>query len=474
MLLAYTGWNRTSEALTGREANRMIFCLKVGSLVVMALALFWAAVFAWWQQWQMAMAELSLTVVALSGWLLISSGRLNSALIVIQATLLLFVVYFTLMFDVPNAEIPRITHLYLLFLAMFGYINYLRRQSKIQLVLIAACLGTFVVLSSTTYALPSAQVIPDEIRSTGVWVNAVLATAMMWGAVCALQREFTRPKGLALELRNAVRNNEMRLHFQPQIDHTGLIIGAEALLRWEHPKRGPVSPGEFIPVAEEAGLMPLLGGWVLQEACKTLADWSDDPALGRLTLAVNVSASQFQVDDFESSLLELVNVHGVNSSRLKLELTESVIVHDLERTVARIERLRGTGIGFSLDDFGTGYSSLSYLRRLPLDQLKIDRSFVQEALENERSTGLVKSIIKLGLDLGFVVLAEGIETPAQHAFLLKCGCDEFQGYLFGRPMSEDDFREHVHTATLAAADASPDLLRRAVGEIRTGNERAVN
>lgn len=437
----------------------MIFCLKMGSLVAMALALAWAGVFAWWRQWHIAMAELSLTVVALAGWLLISAGRLNSALFVIQSALLVIIVYFGLMFDVPNADIPRISHLYLLFLALFGYINYLRRKSKVQIGLIAACLGAFVVLSCTTYALPFARVIPDDIRSVGIWVNAAIATAMMCGGVCVIQWEFTRPKGMALELRNAVRNNEMRLHFQPQVDHTGAIIGAEALLRWEHPKRGQVSPGEFIPVAEEAGLMPLLGGWVLKEACKTLADWSDDPALSGLVLAVNVSASQFQVDDFESSLLELVSVHGVNPARLKLELTESVIVHDLERTVARIESLRETGIGFSLDDFGTGYSSLSYLRRLPLDQLKIDRSFVQEALENERSAGLVKSIIKLGLDLGFVVLAEGIETPAQHAFLLKCGCDEFQGYLFGRPMPEDDFREHVRTATLTAADASPDLLR---------------
>ncbi|MEQ8479602.1 MAG: EAL domain-containing protein [Hoeflea sp.] len=452
----------------------MIVCLKIGSLVVMALALAWAGVFAWWRQWHMALAELSLTVVGLAGWLLIYSGRMNSALIVIQSALLVFVVCFTLMFDVPNAGIPRITHLYLLFLALFGYINYLRRKSKVQIGLIAACLGAFVVLSCTTYALPFARVIPDDIRSAGVWINGVLATTMMWGGVWAIQREFTRPKGMALELRNAVRNNEMRLYFQPQIDHAGMIIGAEALLRWEHPKRGQVSPGEFIPVAEEAGLMPLLGGWVLQEACKTLVDWSDDPVLSRLTLAVNVSATQFKVDDFESSLLELVGVHGVNPARLKLELTESVIVHDMEPTVARIERLRGAGIGFALDDFGTGYSSLSYLRRLPLDQLKIDRSFVRESLECERSAGLVKSIIKLGLDLGFVVLAEGIETTAQHAFLLKCGCDEFQGYLFGRPMSEDDFREHVRTATFAAADASPDLLRRAVGEIRSGNERAVN
>ena len=473
MQLAYTEWNSVPEALSGKEADRLIFCLKAGSLVVMTIAMIWAAIFAWWQQWPLVIAELSLTGVAVTGWLLIVLGRLNSALVFIQSALLVFVVCFALLFDAPSPGIPRVIHLYLLFLALFGYINYLRRKSKIQIGLIAVCLGTFVVLSCTSYALPFAQIIPDDIRSSGVWINGVLATAMMWGGICAIQREFTRPKGMALELRNAVRNNEMQLFCQPQVDQAGAVIGAEALLRWQHPRRGQVPPCEFIPVAEEAGLMPLLGGWVLKEACKTLTEWSDDPALSQLTLAVNVSASQFQVADFESSVQELIKVHRINPARLKLELTESVIVHDLAATVAKIERLRSSGISFALDDFGTGYSSLSYLRRLPLDQLKIDRSFVQEALECDRSAALVKSIIKLGLDLGFNVLAEGIETPAQHALLIKFGSHEFQGYLFGRPMPAEAFTGHVHQTILAAAEAAPALLHEAVAVEQAGRKQVM-
>ncbi|WP_422373245.1 putative bifunctional diguanylate cyclase/phosphodiesterase [Hoeflea sp.] len=464
----------TPNTPADKQSRRLIAAYKTAALLIMAVGLIWAPILAWWGQWYIAIANMALTVLAAIGWLLINTGRLNTAMVFSEFSLLVFAILYCLMFDGPSAEVPRVTHLYLLPLAMLGYFNYLRRKSYFQLSVTVASVCAFIVLSSTYYVFPFARPIADDIRSVGIWFNSCLATAMMWGCVVMIQREFTRPKGLALELRNAVRNNEMRLHFQPQVDHAGMIIGAEALLRWEHPKRGQVSPGEFIPVAEEAGLMPLLGGWVLREACRTLADWSDDPALNRLTLAVNVSASQFEVDDFESALLELVRVHGIDPARLKLELTESVIVHDLERTVGRIESLRRTGIGLSLDDFGTGYSSLSYLRRLPIDQLKIDRSFVQEALESERSAGLVRSIIKLGLDLGLVVLAEGIETPEQHAFLLKCGCDEFQGYLFGRPMPDDDLREHVRTATLAIAEASPDLLRVALGRTKSARKRALN
>ncbi|MBV1722998.1 MAG: EAL domain-containing protein, partial [Hoeflea sp.] len=255
----------------------------------MALTLPWSLYFIWIEQWPIAITNLILVALAGVTWLLIRSGRLNTALVVCELSLVVFAIFYGLMFDPPSADIPRITHLYLLVLAMLGYIGHLRRRSIFQLAVTAVSLAAFVALSCTTYAFPFAQTIPDDIRSIGIWVNGVLATTMMCGGIYAIQREITRPKGMALELRNAVRRGEMELYFQPQIDLTGTVLGAEALLRWQHPKRGPVSPGEFIPAAEAAGLMPLLGGWVIQEACRTLALWSDDPALRTLTLAVNVS-----------------------------------------------------------------------------------------------------------------------------------------------------------------------------------------
>ncbi|MEM5493939.1 EAL domain-containing protein [Hoeflea sp. AS16] len=440
-----------NEAEADKQSRQLIFIYQIACVMVIGIGLLWAVFFSWKQQWPFVMADLILVGVAAGGWLLLETGRLNAATIATQLALMVFVTCFALTFDQPTAAFPRNTHLYLLDIAFLGFINHVRHPSKIHLVIAAACLCLFVVLASTSYMFPFAQPISDEIRTNGVWVNSILATALLYGGIYALQREFTRPKGLALQLRNAVRNSEMQLYFQPQIDDAGTIRGTEALLRWQHPERGQIPPGDFIPVAEEAGLMPLLGGWVLKEACRTLAAWSDDPVLGKLTLAVNVSASQFQVEDFESSVLEAVRFHGIDPSRLKLELTESVLVYDLASTVTRMENLRAQGIRFALDDFGTGYSSLSYLRRLPLDELKIDRSFVQESQESERGAALVRSIVQLGLDLGFVVLAEGIETPDQHAFLLDCGCHEFQGYHFGRPMPEADFAAHLHRASASAS-----------------------
>ncbi|MCY0094378.1 putative bifunctional diguanylate cyclase/phosphodiesterase [Hoeflea ulvae] len=450
-----THQNTAQEAQIENQSQRLIFAYQSACVLIMAIGLLWAGVFAWKQLWIFVIPDMMLVVVAAVGWWLLESGRLNTALIVTQVSLLVFITCFSLMFDPPTDAYPRNTHLYLLDIALLGFINHLRRKSELQLVIIAACLLAFIVLASTSFGFPFAQPITDEIRASGIWINTILATVMLCGGVYAIQIEITRPKGLALELRNAVGNDEMELYFQPQIDDTGAIHGAEALLRWEHPQRGQVPPGSFIPVAEEAGLMPLLGGWVLDEACRTLAQWSEDPVLSRLTLAVNVSASQFQMADFESSLMETLRIHQVAPSRLQLELTESVFIDDMAATVARMESLRSTGISFALDDFGTGYSSLSYLRRLPLDQLKIDRSFVQESLENDRGAALVNSIIQLGIDLGFVVLAEGIESPEQHAFLLDCGCHEFQGYLFGRPVPADAFAAHVWQAAEPAPMARP-------------------
>tara|TARA_R110002020_G_scaffold39991_2_gene118305 strand:- start:5084 stop:6508 length:1425 start_codon:yes stop_codon:yes gene_type:complete len=460
--LAFKIWHRAPEAPTDRQSQQLIFAYETAALLTMTLSLPWALYFLWLGRWPIATANTLLVALAGGSWLLIRAGRLNTALIMSELSLVIFAIFYGLTFDPPSAEIPRITHLYLLVLAMLGYLGHLRRRSVFQLAVTAISLIAFVFLSCSNYAFPFAQPIPDDVRVIGIWANGILATAMMCGGIYILQREFTRPKGLARELRNAVRNRELELHFQPQIDQSGTILGAEALIRWQHPKRGLVAPNDFIPVAEAAGLMPLIGGWVIEEACRTLAHWREDPALSGLTLAVNVSADQFQVEDFERSVLYAVRVYGVKPARLKIELTESVVVHDLPSVIAKIEKLRATGIRFALDDFGTGYSSLSYLRQLPLDQLKIDRSFVRDSLDSERGTALVKSIVHLGLDMGFVVLAEGVETQAQHDFLGKCGCHEFQGYLFGRPMPAGAFAARVREATLSAALTAPDLLRAAL------------
>jgi len=254
-----------------------------------------------------------------------------------------------------------------------------------------------------------------------------------------MQAEVTARAALDNDLREALREAQFRLHYQPQVDQAGRWTGAEALVRWQHPQRGMVSPLEFIPQAELSGLILPLGDWVLEAACAQLMSWEGTPELSRLTLAVNVSARQFRQKDFVNRVLEIVERTGADSKKLKLELTESLLLDNVEDIIAKMTALKAHGIGFSLDDFGTGYSSLSYLKRLPLDQLKIDRSFVRDVLIDHNDAAIARTIVALARSMGLKVIAEGVETEEQRKFLAANGCTAYQGYLFGRPMPADDF-----------------------------------
>lgn len=239
---------------------------------------------------------------------------------------------------------------------------------------------------------------------------------------------------LANDIRKGMHNEEFVLFFQPQMGHSRQLIGAEALLRWNHPTRGLVAPGDFIPIAEETGLILPLGQWVLDTACEVLAEWAKSPLTEHLSLAVNISARQLVQVDFVDQVIAALQQTGANAQRLKLELTESMLLNDVEDTIRKMHQLRVHGVSFSLDDFGTGYSSLSYLRQLPLDQLKIDQSFVKDLAEHTEHTTIAQTIVTLAKGLDISVIAEGVETEEQCLTLTKYGCEAYQGYLFGRPM----------------------------------------
>jgi diguanylate cyclase (GGDEF)-like protein/PAS domain S-box-containing protein len=238
---------------------------------------------------------------------------------------------------------------------------------------------------------------------------------------------------LEADMRRGVRERQFELAYQPQVDRSGRLVGAEALLRWRHPSRGAVEPAEFIGSAEESGLIVALGQWVLEAACTELATWGDQPGAAGVALAVNVSAREFHHPDFVRNALAVLERTGANPRRLMLEFTESLLLGDTADTVRKMTALRERGIRFSLDDFGTGYSSLAYLKHLPLDQLKIDRSFVHDLFTDPSDATIAQAIVALGRSLGLTVMAEGVETPRQREFLARLGCDGFQGYLFGRP-----------------------------------------
>jgi len=243
---------------------------------------------------------------------------------------------------------------------------------------------------------------------------------------------------LEADLRRALQDQEFRLFYQPQMHADGRMTGAEALVRWQHPKRGLVSPSEFIAMTEDTGQILPLGQWVLETACQQLAAWARAPATAGLHMSVNISARQFYHPDFVQLVLSTLECTGANPSRLTLELTESLLLSGFDDIVTQMRSLRARGICFSLDDFGTGYSSLACLKRLPLDQLKIDQSFVRDILTDSNDAAIAKTILALGRNLGMSVIAEGVETKSQLDFLIDSGCSAYQGYFCSPPLSAPD------------------------------------
>jgi diguanylate cyclase (GGDEF)-like protein/PAS domain S-box-containing protein len=245
------------------------------------------------------------------------------------------------------------------------------------------------------------------------------------------------------ELHHALPENQLKLYFQAQVDYERNVLGAEVLLRWEHPQRGLVSPADFIPLAEESGLIIPIGLWVLLTACTQLKIWAENPLTQHLTLAVNVSARQFGQSDFVELVCQVLEETGAQATLLKIELTESLVLQDITDTIEKMDALKLLGIRFSIDDFGTGHSSLSYLKRLPISQLKIDQSFVREIDTNQSDAIIAKTIIGMANNFGFNVIAEGVETEAQRVCLENYGCTSYQGYLFSKPVTLLDFEKLV-------------------------------
>lgn len=253
----------------------------------------------------------------------------------------------------------------------------------------------------------------------------------------SLQEEVINRALLMRDLRLALDNNELVLHYQPIVDEQKNILGFEALIRWIHPKHGPISPGTFIPLAEQTGLILPIGEWVLKTACAQLAEWGDDSQHEALTVAINVSARQLNQGDFVDTIKRVISQTGARADRLRLELTESMLQDNVGSTIVKMDALRLLGVRFSLDDFGTGYSSLSYLKRLPLDVLKIDKSFVDDIFADPSDAAIVRTIIALARSLDIDVVAEGVETAEQLEWLLDHGCVLFQGNLFSPPVHKD-------------------------------------
>ena len=259
-----------------------------------------------------------------------------------------------------------------------------------------------------------------------------------------------------IELRVAIDNGDFELYFQPKVAlESWELVGAEALLRWKHAERGWISPADFIPVAEETGLILPLGKWVINEACRTLGGWTKD-YMAPLGISINVSSKQVYADELISTVTEAIAIHEVDARRLEIEITEGLLMRDVDQTVETLMKLKNLGIRLSVDDFGTGYSSLSYLKKFPIDILKIDRSFVRDLHADADDAAICAAIIAMARQLGLQVVAEGVEIEAQLDFLREHGCQLIQGYLFGKPMPVREFESFV-VRHLESADRAAGL-----------------
>lgn len=261
-----------------------------------------------------------------------------------------------------------------------------------------------------------------------------------------MQKKIDYTTRLENDIRTSIQQNDFVLYYQPQFDQQHNLTSAEALIRWIHPELGLINPNDFITIAEESNLIVPLGNWVLVEACKQLKQWQSNPAYKHLSLSINVSAKQIWQKDFVSEVKRIVSQSGINPEKLKLEITESVLLNDIDNVAQKLNELVAFGLSFSLDDFGTGYSSLGYLKNLPIDELKIDQSFIRDLLIDESDLIMVKSIIDLGKNFNLLIVAEGVETVEHLDLLKQLGCDIYQGYYFNRPIPIAEFNTHYLSA----------------------------
>lgn len=423
--------------------QQLTIAAKANIFICIIFCLFWTIYFAFAQMWLIVYMDIFFTLISIFSLFLIYINRISAGILLSQVVLLVFPVVFCLFFDIATVDCPQVAHLFLPAGAILGYLNYRRDPSYLQFILILLSIGCFIFFSGTSFNLESAIPLSEDIRDHGGWIATCVATLMICISIYTMQLEIQIENSMVKDLRLALAKQQFELFYQPQINSSETLIGAEALLRWQHPNLGYIPTKDFIPAAEMFGLMPEIGEWVLAQGCKVLQDWSKKAETKDLRLSINISADHFMQATFEQTVIGMVQKYEINPSRLILEITENIALNNCVSLIEKMHFLSKNGIQLSLDDFGTGYSSLSYLQKMPISQIKIDRSFVQEALDDKRSNKLVTGIIKIGLDLNLRVLVEGIETTEQFSAFKNNGCTEFQGYLWGCPMPLNDFLKQI-------------------------------
>ncbi len=426
-----------------QHQKRARLMMIVGSLASLAISAHWAFFFFVRGIEGIAAYNLGASVAsALALWLTMHGKTRVGAWLMISV-MSASIGFSSIALDIPTSELPRTAHMFFLPLAVASMLLLRHERAWIRQAVPLFCVTAFFVFSTTGDLWQSPFALPREIRLVGTPVNALAAFLCLCLLLYVMQRDMVERNELEIELQGALVRGEMQLYYQPQFDDNMNILGAEALLRWTHHKRGAISPAEFIPMAERSGFIIALGEWVLRQAAAQVVKWSADDALRDQVVAVNISAEQIRQPGFAEQVIDIVSGIGARPDRLKLELTESALVADHADVEIKMGALKSWGIGWSLDDFGTGFSSLVYLRKLPLDQIKIDQTFVRDLLSDSNARAIVRSVIELGRSLKLHVIAEGVETHAHRDFLFEHGCEAYQGYLLSPPLPVKEFEELV-------------------------------
>lgn len=432
-----------------RERRALILCS--GAMLLMGLT--WGGYFALLGNWPVAALDLLLLLGGLGSGLLLLRKQVHWAAVITFGTLISVICVIAWFFDVSTPQAPRTTHLYLLPLGLAAMMAFRESGAWLRYGVTALCLVAVGVLSVRYGTALPQYALPESVRAFGAWIQTGVALALLYGMLLVMQNDTVVRSILEEELRQALKQGQFQLYFQPQVDDRGVVVAAEALIRWLHPQRGLVLPGQFIEVAEHSGLMLPIGQWVLQKACEQLSAWATQPACKNLRLAVNISQVQFRQKDFVPQLENLIERYGIQPALLELEITESMVVQDMPDMIEKMAAIRARGVSFSLDDFGTGYSSLNHVKKLPLHQIKLDQSFVRDVLTDSTDASVARTLVALGHTLGLTVVAEGVESLEQYGFLLDCGCEYFQGFLFSPALPADEFALYVgkHVEALNSA-----------------------
>jgi EAL domain-containing protein (putative c-di-GMP-specific phosphodiesterase class I) len=434
-------WHAADLALIGQRRERRMRML--ASLVLLLIGSLWGTVFTLRGAWGIALLDLLLVLCGVGVFILTLRNKVRLANLLLFGVIILIIVGITLVLDPYSTAAPRATHLYLLPLAVAALMAFRDEPLWMRYGVTLLCLGLFTVLASSSWSPTSAYVLPDEVRVHGTWVQSIAAMLMLFVLLHILQSDAAERSMLDRDLQAALREQQFVVHYQPQVDCAGKVTGAEALIRWQHPQRGLIAPAEFIEHAEKTGMIIPIGQWVLEQVARQLHLWRTQPLFADIALAVNISQKQFRQPSFVADILRLLDEHAIDARRLDLELTETLIVQDIEDLLSKMAALVERGVCFSMDDFGTGFSSFSHLKRLPLNTLKIDRSFICDVLTDRSSEAIVRTVIGLGQSLGMKVIAEGVESEAQQQFLQNHGCMQFQGYFFSKPLPLGDFKAFV-------------------------------